>query len=117
MGHMRADDAGIARRDFLIATVTAAGGLAVGVSLPGIAGAVPLPGSPWSDDAAAAGEVNAWILIEPDDSVTIRVAKSEMGEGVLTSMPMIVAEELACDWSKVIASCERFSRCSSLFSP
>jgi len=58
-------------------------------------------GSPWNDDAVAAGEVNAWILIEPDDSVTIRVAKSEMGEGVLTSMPMIVAEELACDWTKV----------------
>ncbi len=40
-------------------------------------------------------------MIEPDDSVIIRVAKSEMGEGVLTSMPMIVAEELGCDWTKV----------------
>jgi isoquinoline 1-oxidoreductase beta subunit len=75
--------------------------LAIGVSLPGIAAAAPLPGALWTDDAAAAGEVNAWIVIEPDDSVTIRVAKSEMGEGVLTSMPMIVAEELACDWTKV----------------
>jgi len=91
------------RRDFLVATLTAAGGLAVGVNLPGIAGAAPLNGVPWDDAVPDAGEVNAWIVIEPDDSVVIRVAKSEMGEGVLTSMPMIVAEELACDWTKVRA--------------
>ena len=57
------------------------------------------------DKATPAGssEVNAWIVIDPDDTVIIRVAKSEMGEGILTSMPMIIAEELACDWSKVKA--------------
>ena len=48
-------------------------------------------------------EVNAWLIIGSDDTVTIRVAQSEMGQGVFTSMPMIVAEELACDWTKVRA--------------
>ena len=46
---------------------------------------------------------NAWLVIAPDDTVTIRVAQSEMGEGVFTSMPMMVAEELQCDWNKVKA--------------
>jgi isoquinoline 1-oxidoreductase beta subunit len=91
----------IGRRDFLVAALTATGGLAIGISIPGIAAAGPLPGAPWNDAAPEAGEVNAWIMIEPDDSIVIRVAKSEMGEGVLTSLPMIVAEELACDWTKV----------------
>jgi isoquinoline 1-oxidoreductase beta subunit len=101
MGHIEPFPAKLGRRDFLVAALTTAGGLAIGVSLPGIAGAVPLNGAPWDDAPAAAGEVNAWIVIEPDDSVIIRVAKAEMGEGVMTSMPMIVAEELACDWTKV----------------
>ena len=100
MGHI---DTMLSRRAFLVATLSAAGGLAVGVSIPGFAGAAPLAGgAPWNNDAGAgAGEVNAWIVIDPDDTVTIRCAKAEMGEGVLTSMPMIVAEELGCDWTKV----------------
>ena len=48
-------------------------------------------------------EVNAWLIIGSDDTVTIRVAQSEMGQGVFTSMPMIIAEELECDWTKVRA--------------
>ena len=48
-------------------------------------------------------EINAWLTIAPDDTVTIRVAQTEMGTGVLTSCPMMVAEELQCDWSKVRA--------------
>jgi isoquinoline 1-oxidoreductase beta subunit len=89
------------RRRFLVTSLSAAGGLAVGVSLPGIAGAAVVAPEPW--DKGDLGEINAWILIEPDDRVVIRVAQSEMGEGVLTSMPMIIAEELACDWAKVTA--------------
>jgi isoquinoline 1-oxidoreductase beta subunit len=94
----------LSRRRFLIATSSAAGGLAIGVMLPHTADAATLAAQPWDQAAPAdAAEVNAWILIEPDDSVVIRVAQSEMGEGVFTSMPMIVAEELACDWTKVRA--------------
>jgi len=91
-------EAGVSRRRFLSTSLTAAGGLAIGVCLPGIAGAASIAAQPWD-----AGEINAWIVIEPDDQVVIRVAQSEMGEGVLTAMPMIVAEELACDWTKVRA--------------
>ncbi len=90
--------AGVSRRRFLATSLTAAGGLAIGVCLPGIAGAASIAAQPWD-----AGEINAWVVIEPDDQVIIRVAQSEMGEGVLTAMPMIVAEELACDWAKVRA--------------
>src|SRR5438445_11652336 len=91
-------EAGVSRRRFLSTSLTAAGGLAIGVCLPGIAGAASIAAQPWD-----AGEINAWIVIEPDNQVVIRVAQSEMGEGVLTAMPMIVAEELACDRTKVRA--------------
>jgi isoquinoline 1-oxidoreductase beta subunit len=102
MGHIELAPR-LGRRDFLVSALTAAGGLAIGVSLPGISGAAPLnaAGTPWDDALASPNEINAWIVIEPDDSVIIRVAKAEMGEGVMTSMPMIVAEELGCDWTKV----------------
>jgi isoquinoline 1-oxidoreductase beta subunit len=102
MGHIELAPK-LGRRDFLVSALTAAGGLAIGVSLPGISGAAPLnaAGTPWDDALASPNEINAWIVVEPDDSVIIRVAKAEMGEGVMTSMPMIVAEELGCDWTKV----------------
>ena len=90
------------RRRFLVSGLSAAGGLAIGFSVPAFAATGPVRGDPSDRDTpAGATEVNAWILVEPDDSVTLRVAKSEMGEGVLTSMAMLVAEELACDWNKV----------------
>ena len=61
-----------------------------------------MSGEPWgADDGARAGEVNAFVVIDPDNSITLRVAKSEMGQGVMTSLAMIVAEELECDFSKV----------------
>jgi isoquinoline 1-oxidoreductase subunit beta len=102
--NLRSAPRALSRRRFLIATSSAAGGLAIGVMLPGAAGAEPIAPAPWDKTAPAdASEVNAWILIEPDDSVVIRVAQSEMGEGIFTSLPMIVAEELACDWTKVRA--------------
>jgi len=81
------------RRAFLRACVAAGGGLALEFSFPFLA-------------AAAAGEghveeINAWIVIHPDDRVVIRIARSEMGQGSLTALAQLVAEELDCDWDKV----------------
>jgi isoquinoline 1-oxidoreductase beta subunit len=91
----------LTRRYFLSASLTAAGGLAIAVAIPGWAGAA-IDAAPWDKTLPKDGtEVGAWIVIEPDDSIIIRVAKSEMGQGILTSLPMIIAEELGCDWSKV----------------
>ncbi|MFL5040806.1 MAG: molybdopterin cofactor-binding domain-containing protein [Xanthobacteraceae bacterium] len=79
----------VSRRTFIVGS--AAGGLALGFPLPfGTAHAQ-------SPDA----EVNAWVLIKPDDTCVIRIARSEMGQGTLTGLAQLVAEELECDWSKV----------------
>ena len=72
-----------------------------GSAKPGLAKAAASAPSLGTRRRAATGEVNAWILIEPDDTVTLRLRKSEMGQGGFTALPMIVAEELGCDWSKV----------------
>jgi isoquinoline 1-oxidoreductase beta subunit len=80
------------RRSFLVGSAAAAGGLSVGFHIP------------FGDEAAAAGttpEVNAWVVIRPDETVVIRIARSEMGQGTLTGLAQMTAEELECDWSKV----------------
>jgi CO/xanthine dehydrogenase Mo-binding subunit len=51
--------------------------------------------------ASATPEINAWVVVQPDDYVVIRIARSEMGQGTLTGLAQLVAEELECDWSKV----------------
>jgi isoquinoline 1-oxidoreductase beta subunit len=56
-----------------------------------------------SPEADTSPEVTAWVLIRPDDTIIIRVARVEMGQGSFTGLPMLVAEELGCDWSKVQA--------------
>ena len=90
------------RRKFIIASGSAAGGLMLAFRIPAGARADAMMDEPWM--AGEGGqEVNAWLVIDPDDTVTIRVGQSEMGEGVFTAMPMLVAEELQCDWSKVRA--------------
>ena len=90
------------RRKFLSVSASAAGGLVLGFHLPSPSQAAAIMDDPWM--AAEGGqEVNAWLSIDPDNTVTIRVGQSEMGEGVFTAMPMIVAEELQCDWSQVKA--------------
>jgi isoquinoline 1-oxidoreductase subunit beta len=83
----------IDRRSFIISTAAVGGGLALGLNLP-LGGSVvrAQDGSP---------EVTAWVVIRPDDTVVIRVARSEMGQGTLTGLAQMVAEELECDWSKV----------------
>lgn len=83
------------RRRFIGGSALAAGGLVVGFHVPFIGkvfAQAPLAASP---------EVNAWVVIKPDDSVIIRVARSEMGQGTLTGLAQLVAEELECDWNKV----------------
>jgi len=82
----------LSRRSFLTAAI-AGGGLSLGMRVPfGLAEA---------QAADAAPEVNAWVVIRPDDTIVIRIARSEMGQGSLTGLAQLVAEELECDWSKV----------------
>ena len=82
----------VSRRSFLVTAATAIGGLSLGFHLP-LVGAVTANGTP--------AEVNAWVVIKPDDTVVIRIARSEMGQGTLTGLAQLVAEELECDWTKV----------------
>ncbi|MCW5772440.1 MAG: molybdopterin-dependent oxidoreductase, partial [Rhodospirillaceae bacterium] len=83
----------LSRRAFVVGTA-AAGGLALGFHLP-------LGGRGAARAAGKGVEVNAWVVVEPDDTVIIRVARSEMGQGTQTGLCQLVAEELDCDWSKV----------------
>ncbi|HWI37525.1 MAG TPA: molybdopterin cofactor-binding domain-containing protein [Burkholderiales bacterium] len=81
------------RRSFIIGSAGAAGGLALGLRLPfGPAVARAQDGSP---------EIGVWVAIAPDDTVNIRVVRSEMGQGTITGLAQLVAEELECNWSKV----------------
>jgi isoquinoline 1-oxidoreductase beta subunit len=83
------------RRSFLIRSTLVAGGLTIGFRIPfDVEEAV-------AADAPATPEVNAWVVIRPDDTVVIRIARSEMGQGTLTGLAQLVAEELDCDWAKV----------------
>jgi isoquinoline 1-oxidoreductase beta subunit len=93
----------LSRRHFILTAATAAGGFMIGIgAAPGRARAATVPGQPWNDDNAyAPNEIDAWIAIDPDDSVLIRYQRSEMGQGSMTALPMMITEELQCDWSKV----------------
>ena len=84
------------RRSFIVGTAAAAGGLAIGVRLPFGSGSAE------AQSAAEAGaEVQAWVVVKPDDTCVIRIARSEMGQGTRTGLAQLVAEELECDWKKV----------------
>jgi isoquinoline 1-oxidoreductase beta subunit len=83
----------IDRRAFVVSAAAFGGGLALGMDIPfGPTVVRAADGSP---------EVTAWVVIKPDDGVVIRVARSEMGQGSMTGLAQLVAEELECDWSKV----------------
>lgn len=83
------------RREFLKKTAAGSAGLVIGFYLPGkyeaLAGVPPKEGT----------AINAWVQIAPDDSVTLQIDKSEMGQGISTALTMILADELDLDWKKV----------------
>ncbi|MEA3393391.1 MAG: molybdopterin cofactor-binding domain-containing protein [Pseudomonadota bacterium] len=79
----------LSRRSFLSSTGAAAGGLVVSFHIP------------FANAQDSTPEVNAWVVIQPDDTVVIRIARSEMGQGTLTGLAQLVAEELECNWAKV----------------
>ena len=93
---IRGKSAKLSRRTFIVGSAAASGGLALGFSLPGFGAAV-------AQTASQGTEVNAWVLVKPDDTCVIRVARSEMGQGTITGLVQLVAEELECDWKKVKA--------------
>jgi isoquinoline 1-oxidoreductase beta subunit len=93
---MKKTQLNVSRREFLIGSTAVGAGFSLGMYLPFASPAHADEGGP-----EPAMEVNAWVVIEPDDTVIIRIARSEMGQGTLTGLAQLVAEELECDWSKV----------------
>jgi len=96
------ETAGMDRREFFITTAAVSGALVVGCGWPrrGDAVGVTTPAAPWYRESTIP-EINAWIVIAPDDTVTIRISQTELGQGVWTACAMMIAEELQCDWDKV----------------
>jgi len=84
----------LSRREFIKASAAIGGGLALEFWIPVAAQAAR---------GATSTEVNAWVVIHPDDRVVVRIARSEMGQGSYTALAQLVAEELDCDWAKVSA--------------
>ncbi|MFY9690269.1 MAG: molybdopterin cofactor-binding domain-containing protein, partial [Candidatus Acidiferrales bacterium] len=96
---MSAKTNGLDRRGFLKTGLAGAAGLVIGFYLPGrreVLAASRLDGG-----GAAPDVLNAFIQVSPDDNITILISKSEMGQGVVTSLSMLAAEELECDWKKI----------------
>lgn len=79
------------RRQFIVSSAALGGGMMIGVNFPFLAQAAE----------GAVAEVTHWIVIQPDETVVIRIARSELGQGSFTGLAMLVAEELECDWGKV----------------
>lgn len=84
---------GLTRRDFLKTGALATAGLLIGFRIPESLAEAAAP--------KGAFEPNAWLRVDPDGSITVIVARSEMGQGVRTALPMLVAEELEADWKRV----------------
>jgi isoquinoline 1-oxidoreductase beta subunit len=93
---IRDKSAKLSRRKFVVGSAAAGGGLALGFNLPSGFGAAMAQGA-----ATNGTEVNIWVAIKPDDTCVIRIARSEMGQGTITGLAQLVAEELECDWKKV----------------
>ena len=103
------NDISLSRRAIVLSGLSAAGGLMIGVPA---ANAGPQP-PVINDGTNPAKELTAFLIIEPDNTVTVRAPHQEMGQGTTTALAMLLAEELACDWTKVrveYASANRNSR-------
>ena len=87
---MSFNDLSPTRRRFLVASGLGASGLTLGFHVPSLA-----------QSGTEAAEVNAWVVVQPDDTCLVRVARAEMGQGTHTGLAMLVAEELECDWARV----------------
>jgi len=91
----------LSRRAFIRTSVGAAGGLMLGFHIP-VAEAARTEARPWTTPTNGV-EINAWLTIDPDGTVTIRVPHTEMGQGGMTSVALMIAEELDVEWTKVQA--------------
>ena len=97
------------RREFIVTAAAVGGGMTLGIAFTKgevrrAAVAARVSGRPWESLAGKGDvEVGPWVVIAPDDTVTLRIGQSEMGQGVITSCAKLLAEELECDWSKVRA--------------
>jgi isoquinoline 1-oxidoreductase beta subunit len=91
----------VSRRTFIRTSVAAGGGLLLGFRIPDALAAKVEP-KPWMTPTKGV-EINAWLTIDPEGGITVRVPHTEMGQGGLTSVAMMIAEELDVDWSKVQA--------------
>ena len=96
---MKKERINVSRREFIVSTTVIGTGLSLGLTLPVASRAAVDAGA--AAPALSTPEVNAWVVIQEDDTVVIRIARSEMGQGTLTGLAQLVAEELECDWSKV----------------
>jgi isoquinoline 1-oxidoreductase beta subunit len=81
----------LSRRGFVATSAATGAALTLGFHIPFAAEA----------QGASTPEINAWVVVKPDDTVVVRIARSEMGQGTLTGLAQMVAEELECDWAKV----------------
>ena len=94
--HLAADKADLSRRTFLSVSAVAGGGMLLSVTAPRFAGAAAL-----KDSEASAGILNAYVSIAPDGIITIQSKVPEIGQGIKTSLPMVIADELDADWKDV----------------
>lgn len=90
------DDLNFSRRNFIVSSTLFGAGLTLGFEFPAVAGTTFNPSAP-----LATPEIGAWVVIKPNDDVIVRIVKSEMGQGTITGLCQLVAEELECDWKKI----------------
>jgi isoquinoline 1-oxidoreductase beta subunit len=89
----------LSRRKFIVSSALVTGGLAIGMKFP--VGGAAYAAAATGGAAASGAEINHWVIIKPDDSVVIRAARAEMGQGTHTGLAQLLTEELEADWNKV----------------